>query len=88
MLKSAKTTRRGPKKCAFQVLECIDKIERMCAMDPAFENEYLYDAMLRNLQVMSESTRYIYKELRCENPDVAWKGIRRLRNVLAHGYLL
>lgn len=44
---------------AIHILECIEKLEKLCEIDPQLENVFFYDAALRNLQTMAESTKFI-----------------------------
>jgi uncharacterized protein with HEPN domain len=45
------------------------------------------NAVVRNLQVMTESTQRLSKELKSKYPDVEWKALNGFRNVLTHDYL-
>jgi uncharacterized protein with HEPN domain len=45
------------------------------------------DAIIRNLQLLSESTMRISDELQARHPEVEWFKIRGFRNVLVHDYL-
>jgi len=36
---------------------------------------------------MSESTQRLLPELKTKYPDIDWRGLAGLRNVLVHGYL-
>jgi uncharacterized protein with HEPN domain len=45
------------------------------------------DAIIRNLQLLSESTMRISDELQATHPEVEWFKIRGFRNVLVHDYL-
>jgi uncharacterized protein with HEPN domain len=47
----------------------------------------LYDATLRNLQILSESTAHFPDELKLQYPQINWKGINGFRNILVHDYL-
>ena len=71
------------------VLECIDRIERYTAKGKkAFmADERTQDAVLRNLQVLSESTQRLSANLKADHPEVDWRGISGFRNVLVHDYL-
>lgn len=71
------------------VLECIDRIERYTAEGKmAFmADERTQDAVLRNLQVLSESTQRLSADLKSAHPEVDWRGISGFRNVLVHDYL-
>lgn len=82
-----RTSRRGHRMCAVHILECINRIERVYKIDPKLTNDILYDAVIRNVQTLSESTRYIKKDIRYDHMDIPWKIIKRLRNELVHGYL-
>lgn len=45
------------------------------------------DGVIRNLEVIGEATRQISQDLRDEHPQVPWRRIAGLRNVLIHEYL-
>jgi uncharacterized protein with HEPN domain len=47
----------------------------------------LQDAVLRNLQTMTESTQRLSDALKAAHPDVEWRRIIAFRNVLVHDYL-
>lgn len=47
----------------------------------------LQDAVLRNLQTMSESTQRLSEALKATHPEVEWQRIVAFRNVLVHDYL-
>lgn len=46
-----------------------------------------YDAALRNLQVMAESTQRLKEETKRKYPSIAWRSIAGFRNILVHDYL-
>lgn len=45
-----------------------------------------YDGILHNLQMIGEAARYIPDEVRPLMPNVEWKAIVGLRNVIVHRY--
>jgi uncharacterized protein with HEPN domain len=47
----------------------------------------IQDAVVRNLQVMCESVSRIPEDIRTEHPEIEWRGISGLRNILVHDYL-
>jgi uncharacterized protein with HEPN domain len=49
-------------------------------------DEMAYDATLRNLEVLGEAAKSIPEEIRQRHPDVDWRGLAGLRDVLAHAY--
>lgn len=65
------------------VLECIDRIERYTAegKEAFMADERTQDAVLRNLQVLSESTQRLSEDLKADHPEVDWRGISGFRNV-------
>ena len=46
-----------------------------------------YDATLRNLELLAEAARNTPDDVRTAAPDVPWRRIVAMRNVLIHGYL-
>ena len=43
-------------------------------------------ACVRNLEIIGEATKKIPDEMRAQVPDVPWRNIAGLRDVLAHEY--
>jgi uncharacterized protein with HEPN domain len=55
---------------------------------PAFEtNDLIYDATLRNLELIGEAATHVPDEVRAAHPEVPWRMIVATRNRLIHGYL-
>lgn len=46
-----------------------------------------YDATLRNLELLGEAARHVPQEIRAQAPDIPWRRIVGVRNILIHGYL-
>ena len=49
-------------------------------------DQMAYDAVLRNLQIIGEAAKAIPQDVREAHPDVDWKGMAGLRDILAHAY--
>lgn len=49
--------------------------------------ELIYDATLRNLEMIGEAATHIPDEIRLKNPEIPWRVIIATRNHLIHGYL-
>jgi len=47
----------------------------------------VYDATLRNLELLAEAARHVPEEARARAPDIPWRRIAGVRNVLIRGYL-
>ena len=68
--------------CA-RVTEYTDGLSR-----EEFEKTRLvYDATLRNLELIGEAARNVPDEVRAKAPDVPWRQVVAVRNILIHGYL-
>jgi uncharacterized protein with HEPN domain len=50
------------------------------------QNELVYDAVLRNLEVLGEAAKKVPEDVRNRYPWVEWRAIAGLRGVLAHAY--
>jgi uncharacterized protein with HEPN domain len=71
------------------IQECPDWTGRFTA---GGREEFLSDrktrsAVLRELQVPTESTQRLSEHLKKQHPQVFWQGIAGFRNVLVHDYL-
>ena len=69
--------------------ECIDRILEYTGEDrAAFDaSRKTQDAVVRNLQVLAESTQRLSSTLKATEQDVPWRSIAAFRNVLTHEYL-
>lgn len=47
----------------------------------------IYDATLRNLELIGEAATHIPDEVRAAHPEIPWRMIIATRNRLIHGYL-
>jgi uncharacterized protein with HEPN domain len=53
-----------------------------------FEEDLLIqDAVLRNLEVIGEAIKQISPELRAQHPQIPWRRITGMRDVLIHDYM-
>jgi uncharacterized protein with HEPN domain len=50
------------------------------------ENKMLTDAVMRNLQILSESTQKISQKTKDKRGNIPWKDISGFRNILVHDY--
>ena len=55
--------------------------------DDFFARTLLQDGVVRNLEIIGEATKKLSPELRSRYPDLPWKNMAALRDVLIHNYL-
>ena len=51
-----------------------------------FDNQLVVDAVLRNLELIGEAAKNIPPEVKERHPEIPWRRVAGLRDVLAHGY--
>lgn len=71
------------------ILDSIKKIENYTgdlSYKDFIENDMIRDAVLRNLEVIGEAAKSIPDEVRDQYPDVPWRRIVGLRNIVIHEY--
>ena len=71
------------------ILECIQRIDANTAQgrDAFLASHTLQDAVLRNLQTMTEATQRLSENLKAQHPEIPWAQIAAFRNILVHNYL-
>ena len=52
-----------------------------------FLGSMVQDAVIRNLQILSESTQKVSESLKQQHPEINWRAIAGFRNILVHDYL-
>ena len=72
------------------IRDCIVKIEYLAQILHSQDNFAIkwveQDAIIRNLEVIGEAVSNISDDLKQNYPDVSWKEIKGLRNVVIHQY--
>lgn len=68
---------------------CIEKIIEYTQQnkDQFYKSTLVQDAVVRNLQVMAESSQRLSPDEKLKYPDIPWREISGFRNILVHGYL-
>ncbi len=74
----------------IHIAECIERIESyVSGVDKeAFMNSsFVQDAVIRNLQIMAESSQRLSERTKQTQTEIDWYKIAGFRNVLVHDYL-
>ena len=69
--------------------EALDRIARYThdlTPDEFAADEIRVDAVVRNLELLGEAVKHLPEDLRAQAPQVPWRQIAGLRDVLAHAY--
>jgi uncharacterized protein with HEPN domain len=71
------------------ILECIERIGHYTTegKEAFLIDIKTQDAVIRNLEVIGEASRRIDERFQNSNPEIPWRGMIGLRNVLAHHYV-
>lgn len=71
------------------IFESIEKIEQYLEdtdEDKFFNDSQIQDSVLRRLEVIGEAAKNVPDDFRGKYPDIPWKKIAGLRDVLIHEY--
>lgn len=69
--------------------EAIEKIGRFLAgksFDDFKHDALIHDAVVRNLEIVSEASRHVPSPVKAKAPHIPWREIADFGNVLRHGY--
>ena len=71
------------------ILGYISRVEEYVAegQDSFMGSTLIQDAVMRNLQILGESSRRLSQEIRAGHPEVDWRGIVGFRNIMVHNFL-
>ena len=65
----------------LQIYEYVEDKEQF------YQSRLVQDAVIRNLQVMAESSQRLSSVIKQQYPEIPWKNISGFRNILVHDYL-
>ncbi|MEQ8971197.1 HepT-like ribonuclease domain-containing protein [Coleofasciculus sp. E2-BRE-01] len=71
------------------IQDCIQAIENYTheGKQAFFTNKMMQDAVIRNLEIIGEATKRLSEEIITNYPNVPWRQMAGLRDVLIHDYL-
>ena len=73
----------------FHIRDAIEKIESYISVgrDRFLSESHWHDAAIRQLEIVGEATKNVSMTLRDKYPEVPWRRIAGLRDVLIHNYM-
>jgi uncharacterized protein with HEPN domain len=79
---------RSDRERLLDILEALERIDGQAARGHAAfaVDELAQTAVIRWIEVIGEAARGVSEELRRAHPEVPWRQIVAMRNVLIHGY--
>ena len=84
---------KGLREWRFYVTDMIEFGEKVLSYTQGLDqagfvsDERVYDATLRNLELIGEAATHVPMEVRAAHPKIEWRRAIGTRNRLAHGYL-
>lgn len=79
---------RSDRERLLDMLEAIERIERHADADrSAFDaDEMVQTWMVHNIQIIGEAAASTSAEFRDQHPEIPWRAIAGMRNVIVHAY--
>ena len=71
------------------IVQSCEKILRFTAdltLSELIQDEKTYDAVIRNLEITGEAAKHISDQLRKQLPDIEWRKVAGMRDMLTHAY--
>jgi len=69
-----------------EALEKIKAFTKGYTLEEFAKDTKTVDAVVRNLEIIGEAAKHIPKSVKERSPDIDWKAIAGMRNILAHEY--
>jgi uncharacterized protein with HEPN domain len=71
------------------IMECISRIENYTTSgrEVFLKSQIIQDAVIRNFEIIGEATKRLSLAFKQANPNVPWRQIAGLRDVLIHDYI-
>ena len=71
------------------ILDAINKIEEYVSVgyETFMSTSHWQDAVIRQLEIIGEATKKLSDDLRIKHPQIPWKRVAGLRDILIHDYM-
>jgi uncharacterized protein with HEPN domain len=82
-------TERDWRLYADDIIQACGKVRRFISgmnYDSFIADERTCDAVIRNIEIIGEAAKKIPDEARAMAPEIPWRLVTDMRNLLAHGY--
>ena len=78
----------SPRVYLLHIRDCCERLREWPALRErgAAPNYILLDAVCRNLEIIGEASRKIGSDYRAAHPQIPWREMNDIRNVLIHNY--
>ncbi|WP_040982716.1 DUF86 domain-containing protein [Oceanobacillus jeddahense] len=80
---------REPKVFLDDILSAAVKVEKFTkdvSYDDFLDNDLITDAVIKNILVIGEATKNIPTEIRKGYPQIEWRKMAGMRDLIIHGY--
>ncbi|MCT2536743.1 DUF86 domain-containing protein [Aquibacillus koreensis] len=80
---------REPSVFSEDIYTAAEKIESYTdglSFESFIDNDLVFDAVIKNILVIGEATKNIPDHIRNDNPQIEWRKIARMRDMMIHGY--
>jgi len=80
---------KGDRLYLCHIVDAIEKIESYSSVghETFLKETHWQDAIIRQLEIIGEATKKLSSNLRNEYPDIPWRRMAGLRDVLIHDYM-